>query len=87
MLQGSTKHVAKKKVRFAKNMVELIPMESSESDSTSLAEEQEVVANVMDLDDAADWKHEEKLKDVMPPNRLVLYRGIMNNRRERFDFH
>ena len=62
-------------------------MESSESDSTSLAEEQEVVANVMDLDDAADWKHEEKLKDVMPPNRLVLYRGIMNNRRERFDFH
>ena len=91
LLQGSTKHEAKKKVRFAKDMVELIPMENSimensMTDRINMAKEQEVIGKVMDLDDTENWKHGEKFKDVMPPNRVVLYRGIMNNRKERFDF-
>ncbi|XP_014511343.1 uncharacterized protein LOC106770037 [Vigna radiata var. radiata] len=85
-IRGSTKHEAKKKVRFAKDKVEVIPNENiSESDSISYAKEQDVIAKVMDLDDAENWKHDEKFKDVMPPNRVVLYRGLMNNRKERFD--
>ncbi|KAK7355046.1 hypothetical protein VNO80_14291 [Phaseolus coccineus] len=85
-IRGSTKHEAKKKVRFAKDMVELIPMENSETDRINMAKEQEVIGKVMDLDDTENWKHGEKFKDVMPPNRVVLYRGIMNNRKERYDF-
>ncbi|ESW17757.1 hypothetical protein PHAVU_007G265600 [Phaseolus vulgaris] len=90
-IRGSTKHEAKKKVRFAKDMVELIPMENSimensMTDRINMAKEQEVIGKVMDLDDTENWKHGEKFKDVMPPNRVVLYRGIMNNRKERFDF-
>jgi len=73
-------------VRFAKDMVEQIPKENnSDSDSINFAKEQDVIAKVMDLDDAENWKHDEKFKDVMPPNRVVLYRGLMNNRKERFD--
>ncbi|CAJ1967325.1 unnamed protein product [Sphenostylis stenocarpa] len=70
-IRGSAKHEAKKRVRFAKDMVELIPMKNVQSDSINLAREQEVIEKVMVLDDAENWKHDEKSKDVMPPNRAV----------------
>ncbi|TKY53197.1 hypothetical protein E2542_SST24721 [Spatholobus suberectus] len=83
-IRGSMKHHTKKKVRFAKDMVEL-PMENK-NDCVNMAKAQQVIENVLVTDDVKKWKHEQKLKDVMPPNRIVLYKGIMNNRKGRFDF-
>ena len=42
---------------------------------------QEVIKKVLFIDDVKKWKHEQKLKDVMPPNRAILYKGIMNDRK------
>ncbi|KAL2327322.1 hypothetical protein Fmac_020749 [Flemingia macrophylla] len=76
-IRGSTKHHTKKKVRFAKDVVE-VPMENK-SDLAHIERTQEDV-------DVKQSKHGKKLKDVMPTNRIVLYKGIMNDRKERFGF-
>lgn len=75
------KHQQKKKVRFAKDVVEL-QMED-ERDRINLAREQHVIEKILVTDDAKNWKHEQILKDVMPPNRVALYKGIMNDRKGR----
>jgi len=78
------KHQAKKKVRFAKDVVEF-PMEEK-NDHINVARTQEVIKKVLFIDDVKKWKHEQKLKDVMPPNRAILYKGIMNDRKGRLGF-
>ncbi|XP_020233107.1 uncharacterized protein LOC109813352 [Cajanus cajan] len=83
-IRGSTKHHSKKKVRFAKDVVEL-PMENK-SDLTNVGRAQQVIEKVMVIDDVKKCKHERKLRDVMPTNRAVLYKGIMNDRKGRFGF-
>ncbi|KAK7392733.1 hypothetical protein VNO78_21179 [Psophocarpus tetragonolobus] len=83
-IRGSTKAQSKKKVRFAKDVVE-VPMEK-ESDGVNVEREYEVIDKILLTDDAKKWKHEKKLKHVMPLNRIALYRGIMNDRKGRLDF-
>ncbi|RDY11384.1 hypothetical protein CR513_03965, partial [Mucuna pruriens] len=83
-IQGSMKHQTKKKVQNVKDMVEL-PTENN-SDCINVARTQQVIEKVLVTNDDKKWKYDRKLKDVMPPNRIVLYRGIMNDRRGRLDF-
>ncbi|RDY11383.1 hypothetical protein CR513_03967, partial [Mucuna pruriens] len=83
-IRGSMKHQTKKKVRFVKDAVEL-PIENK-SDLINVARAQQVVEKVLVLDDDKKGKLEQKLKDVMPPNRIILYRGIMNDMKGRLGF-
>ncbi|XP_027364282.1 uncharacterized protein LOC113871388 [Abrus precatorius] len=77
-IRGSMKHKAKKKVRFAKDVMEL-PMENK-SDCTNVTKAQQVEDEKGVVMHDKNWKTEQNLKDVMPPNRVVLYREIMKYR-------
>nr|ACU13683.1 unknown [Glycine max] len=83
-IRGSMKHQTKKRVQFAKDVME-IPMEEK-SDRINVARTQQVIDKVLFIDDVMKSKHEQKLKDAMPPNRAILYRGIMNDRKGRLGF-
>ncbi|XP_058740736.1 uncharacterized protein LOC131613026 [Vicia villosa] len=82
---GNEKHnEAKKKVRFAKKM-KGVSMENKSSNNNNRDERlaQRVKAEqVWVIENALKSGCVKKLEDTMPPNRAVLYRGIMNYRHE-----
>lgn len=75
-LQGFEKHQAKKKVRFAKQKVLELPSENKTSDHRNVTRARRVKAEK----NIHKQRRGPKLEDVMPPNRAVLYRGIIKYR-------
>jgi len=80
-LQGNDKHQAKKKVRFSKQVTEPL-MEKNKSNNNNnhrnVTKAQRVKAEqVLVRKNAEKCGCGTKLEETMPPNRAVLYRGIM----------
>lgn len=76
---GGTKKHQTKKVRFAEDVLEL-PMENK-WDRINVAMAQQVEdKKVLIMEEVEKRKCGQKLNDIMPPNREVLYRGIMKYR-------
>lgn len=69
---------AKKKVRFAKNR-KGVSMENNRDERLAKRVKAE---QVWVIENALKSGCVKKLEDTMPPNRAVLYRGIMNYRHE-----
>lgn len=83
-LQGNEKHhEAKKKVRFAKKMKE-VPMKNKSNNNhrDEMMAKRVKAEQVWVIENALKSGCVSKLEDTMPPNRAVLYRGIMNYRHE-----
>ncbi|CAI8619762.1 unnamed protein product [Vicia faba] len=79
---GHEKHnEAKKKVRFAKNM-KGVSMEnkSNNNNRDEIRAQRMKDEQVWVIENALKSGCVHKLEDTMPPNRAVLYRGIMNYR-------
>ncbi|KAL1291672.1 hypothetical protein HN51_060207 [Arachis hypogaea] len=82
---GCKKNQGKKKVRFAKQVLE-VPIESrgccrrkiTSSQLSFLAEEVSVLEKIQK------WRRGPSLEDTMPPNRAALYRGILKCKKGRF---
>ncbi|CAK8544180.1 unnamed protein product [Lathyrus sativus] len=83
-LKGYNKHhEAKKKVRFAKKMKEVSRENKSNDNHRNEIRAQRVKAEqVWVIKNALKSGCVPKLEDTMPPNRAVLYRGIMNYRHQ-----
>ncbi|NP_001235861.1 uncharacterized protein LOC100305471 [Glycine max] len=78
-LCGSEKHQAKKKVRFAKEA--LGNNNCRKGDRMVKIRVQRIKAEeILVIKNVQKWRHGPKLEDMMPPNRAVLYRGIMKHR-------
>ena len=72
--QGSEKHQGKKKVRFAKEVTEF-QLENKGQHLHHHGNSRKPEMEVLLMESGP------KLEDIMPPNRAVLYRGIMNYRK------
>ncbi|XP_019425219.1 PREDICTED: uncharacterized protein LOC109334102 [Lupinus angustifolius] len=78
-LGGSEKHNAKKKVRFAKQVLEF-PLEKK-SYCRKVARAQQIMdKEVLVMENIHKWKRGPKLEDNMPHNRAALYKGIIKYR-------
>jgi len=77
-LQGSEKHQAKKKVRFSKEALEDKSYgRSSKMISTRVGRIK--AEEIWEMKNGERWRDEAEL-EIMPPNRKVLYEGIMKHR-------
>lgn len=74
---NSEKQQGKKKVRFAERVIE-VPIVKMNYNG-----EDEWVRKTMEIQR---WKSAPKLEDIMPPNRAVLYRGIIKHRALNYKF-
>lgn len=80
-MQGSEKHQAKKKVRFAKQGLELPLENKGNRNSRNVTRAQRVKADeVRVMENIQKRRQGPKLEDTMPPNRAVLYRDILKYR-------
>ncbi|ESW35000.1 hypothetical protein PHAVU_001G198200 [Phaseolus vulgaris] len=78
-LCGSEKHQAKKKVRFSKEALEEKSYgRSSKMISTRVGRMK--VEEIWKMKNVERWSNKPKLEEMMPPNRKVLYKGIMKYR-------
>ncbi|KAK7244754.1 hypothetical protein RIF29_39580 [Crotalaria pallida] len=75
-LGGPEKHLAKKKVRFAKQVLEL-PSEKNGYRRNVTRAQQAKAKEVLVMENILKKKRGPKLEDTMPLNRAVLYKGIM----------
>ncbi|KAK7284751.1 hypothetical protein RJT34_19504 [Clitoria ternatea] len=74
---GLEKHQSKRKVRFAKQRLE-IPLENKICRRNVTRVPRVKVEEILVMENIQNyWKRGPKLEDMMPPNRAVLYRGIM----------
>ncbi|KAJ1392753.1 hypothetical protein SESBI_35580 [Sesbania bispinosa] len=76
---GSEKHQAKKKVRFAKQVMEVQLENKSDGRNVTRAQRVKGGENLV-MENIQECRRGPKLEDMMPPNRAVLYRGIMKYR-------
>ncbi|KAK7275878.1 hypothetical protein RIF29_17004 [Crotalaria pallida] len=76
--RGYKKHQKKKKVRFAEDVLEL-PMKNNIA-QINMTRTQQIDDKKFNLaiEDVNKWRHEQKLNDIMPPNRAILYREGMH---------
>ncbi|XP_027349349.1 uncharacterized protein LOC113860965 [Abrus precatorius] len=73
------KHQAKKKVRFAKQALEN-PLENKSCRRNVTRVRRVKAEEIWVIENTHKWRRVPKLEDMMPPNRAVLYRGIMKYR-------
>ncbi|XP_061372164.1 uncharacterized protein LOC133314665 isoform X4 [Gastrolobium bilobum] len=73
---GPEKHQIKKKVRFAKQVLEL-PLENKSYGRKVTRAQRVKSEDIWVMENTQKWRRGPKLEDIMPPNRAVLYRGIM----------
>lgn len=78
-MQGYEKNQAKKKVRFAKQVLE-VPLENKGCQRRMTKAQRVKAEEVLVMENIQKWKRGPKLEDMMPPNRAVLYRGILKYR-------
>ncbi|XP_061372162.1 uncharacterized protein LOC133314665 isoform X2 [Gastrolobium bilobum] len=75
-LGSPEKHQIKKKVRFAKQVLEL-PLENKSYGRKVTRAQRVKSEDIWVMENTQKWRRGPKLEDIMPPNRAVLYRGIM----------
>ncbi|XP_020225355.1 uncharacterized protein LOC109807247 [Cajanus cajan] len=78
-LSGSEKHEAKK-VRFAKETSKNKSCGDKKMITTTTRVRGIKAEEIWVMENVQKWRHVPKLEDMMPPNRAVLYRGIMKYR-------
>ncbi|KAF7818884.1 putative transmembrane protein [Senna tora] len=75
---------AKKKVRFAKEVIEVPAVEMRNKKKKKMKsyynEVDEYWMGIREVVNVQKWRSAPKLEDIMPPNRAVLYRGIIKHR-------
>ena len=80
-LKGCEKHRVKKKVRFRKQEKEVPIEKKSDKNCRDVIRAERIKAEqIWVIENAQKCGRGPKLEDTMPPNRAVLYRGIMKNR-------
>ena len=66
-------------MRFAKEVTEF-QLENEGQNLHHHGKSRKAEKEALVMERVLDWKRGPKLEDIMPPNRAVLYRGIMNYR-------